>query len=178
MTIRIWLHLAVGLASFLMRKILSIATTRYQQFATLIAKKGNVFMSHMSVRQRRAMVVYYTRTIKEIGDGQYVIQGRKLRNSNERQPSYVIQEHPDTGALNCPCKGFAELQDCQHMQAILKWLAEGPPKQGYENLDETKRPTYPQDRPRYSASRRIMVTALPVVLRALIRSAFPLEHRS
>ena len=129
----------------------------------------------ISSRKRKAIVAYLTRKIIDMGDGSYLIQGRKLRKGG-RAPSFIIQPNHDTGELECQCEGFAELFECKHMGALKKFLIEGEPKVGYDNLDDTKRATYPQDGPRYRMARRVLLRALPLAVRALANSVFPINR--
>jgi Transposase DDE domain len=131
----------------------------------------------MTSRQRKVLVAYLNRKIIEMPDGSYVIQGRKLRNGG-RAPTHVVQPDVETGDLKCGCEGFQETFDCKHVGAVTKWRAEGEPKVGYDDLDDTKRPTYPQDGPRYRMARRILMRALPLATRALANSVFPVERSS
>jgi hypothetical protein len=130
----------------------------------------------MTSRQRKAEATYRSRKIVDLGDRSYLIRGRKLRKGG-RAPSYHLQPHPQTAVLTCPCEGFDENGYCRHTLAVEKYIAEGEPKVGYDHLDDSKRATYPQDWPRYNMARRVMLLALPPVLRALANHCFPIDRK-
>jgi hypothetical protein len=129
----------------------------------------------MTSRQRKGLQVYLSRTIVPLGNGVYAVQGR-LRKDGSRNESYLIQPDPESGALSCNCKGFADSGACKHLGALAKFLKKGPPSQPYANVDESKRPTYPQDPVKYPVARRVALRALPVVIRDIARSEFPLPR--
>ncbi len=125
-------------------------------------------------RKRKALVTYLNRTIVDLGNDSYLIQGRKLRKGG-RAPSFVVAPDVETGEIACPCEGFKENLACKHMGALKKYLTDGAPKVGYDHLDDSRRATYPQDNPRYRMARRVMLRALPFVVRALARHVFPIS---
>jgi hypothetical protein len=51
----------------------------------------------MTSRQRKALLVYLSRTIVPLGDGVYAVQGR-LRKDGSRNEPYLIQLDPESGA--------------------------------------------------------------------------------
>jgi len=130
-------------------------------------------VGHISSRQRKVLVAYLDRRIIEMPDGSFVVQGRRKKRGG-REPSYALHVDPETNGLVCTCEGYREQFSCKHVGAVEKFQKEGEPKVGYDHLDDSKRATYPQDGPRYRMARRVLLAALPLAVRALADSVFPI----
>jgi hypothetical protein len=122
-------------------------------------------VAQMRSRERKVINTYRTRKIKILGDTMFAVSAR--RRSNGKTPNPYIVEY--VGDLwTCRCPGFANAEDCLHIGAVHKFLAEGPPT----NPTVEMRPSYPQDWIAYKEAKRTTLEVMRTMLPALMKESF------
>jgi hypothetical protein len=124
----------------------------------------------MTSRERKALRTYLSRKVQRISDTMFAVQGRKRRDGKRNDP-WLVRVNDD-GVLECNCPAYGEEGHCKHADDVTKWLVEGDPKSYYPDAD-TKRPTYPQDWPRYRLVRHVTDRVIREMIRDLAQSASP-----
>lgn len=130
---------------------------------------------NMRSRERKKLLAYLDRSIIELGDGTYVVQGRRKKGQRRGRPVVVILD--EDGKLSCPCEGFGENAYCSHTGAVQKHLEKGARPGPYEHIDESKRPTYPRDYVIERIAKRIMLDVLPGVIHDLANDEYPVTGK-
>jgi hypothetical protein len=119
----------------------------------------------MRSRQRKALYLLFTRKINIIGPTMATVARRRAKGGQENDP-YVLRFV--NGSWICPCPAYADLFKCKHEAAVAKFLVDGQPESLVEEFD-TKRPSYPQDWPKYKAAKSITREAICLMLPALAK---------
>lgn len=123
----------------------------------------------MRSRERKALRLYLSRPIIQLGPNLFAVKRRKGRDGKEHDP-WLVRREGDLWSCGCPY--FVERYECGHTDAVDKWLRDGPPASLFPEYDGP-RPTYPQDWPKYKVAKLITRAAQKLMVRAIARQTFP-----
>jgi hypothetical protein len=125
-------------------------------------------------RERKALLTLFRGPIVPVPGtkNSWIVKGRKKKDGKEFDP-YLVKYINEI--WDCSCKAGQDGLGCKHVGAVKIMLEKGNPET-LPSLDETKRPTYPQDNVLQRIVRETMAQAQVPVLLALARKIYPIGY--
>jgi Transposase DDE domain/SWIM zinc finger len=128
----------------------------------------------MTGRERKALLTSLRGPILEVPGCKdaWIVRGRKRKDGKESEPYLITLTD---GEWKCSCPAGQDAIGCKHVGAVKRKLEHGEPT-SFPEVDESKRPTYPQDNVLQRIVAQTMGQALVPVLHSLARARYPIGY--